>query len=595
MLVYRTSRPPRETAALLRAFRDEAERLGKGAPGHGEIRDLLVAFDELESAVVDALNPEGDDEGAVEIAFRGAALALGEVFAASRDGRKDKVIEGVRRLTSLLGSLEQLDLPPSVLAAEAEGYAWYALYPEVYLAAARSFLREIRPRAAVCLGIRQIGSSLSAVVAAALAKGGCPVTLHTVRPRGHPFSRTFLPSPALEERLRSATESAVYLIVDEGPGLSGSSFCCIAETLSGWGVPDERIVFFPSWAPDGSAFVSPSARVRWRRHRPFTAGWGESWPGGSPLASHFPQGSFTDISAGGWRPLLLGDPADYPPVHPQHERCKFLLHGESVPLPRSPQEWGSPGAGRFTVARFAGLGRRGREALERARVLEEGGWGPPVVALREGFLLTRFVPGRPLSPDERPPLLLETLARYLAFVRERFPAADAAAPEDVREMVRVNVAEGLGDGWAKRLPPLLDLHLPSPPTALDGRLFPHEWLLTSRGLVKTDGIDHHDDHFFPGPTDIAWDLAAACIEFNLSAGEADTLLRHYATFSGDEEVVRRLLFHRMAYLAFRLGYTRMAADALGSSADGGRFSVAAERYYRLLREVIERAEGMVCG
>ena len=43
------------------------------------------------------------------------------------------------------------------------------------------------------------------------------------------------------------------------------------------------------------------------------------------------------------------------------------------------------------------------------------------------------------------------------------------------------------------------------PVIADSRMQPHEWLLTPAGQVlKTDSGSHGDDHFFPGPTDIAW-------------------------------------------------------------------------------------------
>ena len=55
-----------------------------------------------------------------------------------------------------------------------------------------------------------------------------------------------------------------------------------------------------------------------------------------------------------------------------------------------------------------------------------------------------------------------------------------------------------------------DLRQPEAPAcAMDNRMFPHEWLATRRSYIKTDGTDHHDDHFYPGPQDIAWDLAAS--------------------------------------------------------------------------------------
>lgn len=587
MLVYRTCRRPSGTAPLLRSVLDETERLAAGRPGHDRVRDLLVAFDELESAVADALNPETDGEGAVQTAFRRAALEMGRAFAASHEGRAEECREALGRLGLRLHRLRQLELPQTVLTAQAEGYAWYALFPESYLAAARRFWEEERPRSAVCLGIRQIGASLSAVVAAALQRQGCPVRLHTVRPRGHPFHRVFLPSPPFAGRLRARADSVHFLIVDEGPGLSGSSLCSVAETLSNWGIPDERIVFFPSWIPDGSAFASPGARARWRRHRAFCAAPEDLWPGGSPLSGIFPGWEPRDISAGEWRPLLLGSPAAYPPVHPQHERRKILLKPPGLPLPSAPEGWRGISPDAFVLARFAGFGGRGRGALERARLLEEGGWGPPVLGHAEGFLLTRFVPGRPLGPRDASAELVETVARYLAWVRERFPAQDETPPEALAEMIRVNVAEGLGERWAERLPPLEDLAVPAPPSALDARLFPHEWLSTPAGYRKTDGFDHHDDHFFPGPTDIAWDLAAACIEFRLPPAQAARLLRAFQTHSGDAGIACRLPFHRLGWLAFRLGYATLAADGLAPSGEADRFRRALCLYRRLLQIEIE--------
>ena len=41
---------------------------------------------------------------------------------------------------------------------------------------------------------------------------------------------------------------------------------------------------------------------------------------------------------------------------------------------------------------------------------------------------------------------------------------------------------------------------------------PHAWLRDENGrLIKTNGSVHGDDHFFPGPCDIAWDLAGAFV------------------------------------------------------------------------------------
>ena len=36
----------------------------------------------------------------------------------------------------------------------------------------------------------------------------------------------------------------------------------------------------------------------------------------------------------------------------------------------------------------------------------------------------------------------------------------------------------------------------APAYELDGRMLPHEWIETSSGFLKTDAVDHFDDHFF---------------------------------------------------------------------------------------------------
>ena len=69
----------------------------------------------------------------------------------------------------------------------------------------------------------------------------------------------------------------------------------------------------------------------------------------------------------------------------------------------------------------------------------------------------------------------------------------------------------------------------------DGRMQPHEWLLSADGhMLKTDSGSHGDDHFFPGPTDIAWDLAGAMVEWEMTAEQSAILLDLYRQKSGDD-------------------------------------------------------------
>jgi hypothetical protein len=153
-------------------------------------------------------------------------------------------------------------------------------------------------------------------------------------------------------------------------------------------------------------------------------------------------------------------------------------------------------------------------------------------------------------------------------------------------MVETNVLEGLGDHWqaalCSRLPSEVEDWCERP-VALDGRMLAHEWIRTSNGYLKTDAFDHHDDHFFPGCQDIAWDIVSAAFELELDQAGRHSLIHQYRGLSGDGSIGFRLPPYAVSYLAYRMGYTSLASSVLGQSPDGLRFAAQAERYQLLLR------------
>lgn len=507
MIVYREQKRLEETAALV--ARVEA----------ASAAELPLDLGELEAGVADALSPDCDWESPVSCALREAGIlaALGDRAGA-------------------LARLRACPLPARVSVSKPEGYAYYAVYPELYREAAVRFFEEVRPERAVVIGIRSIGTSLSAAVAGVLRERGCEVDSWTVRPRGHPFDRRLSLAGELEARWR-ALAGAHFAVVDEGPGLSGSSFACVARKIAKLGIPDDRIVLFPGWVPDGSGFRSESARDQWRRHRKYCVEFA-----GIPGAR--------DLSAGLWRELFYTEEPGYPAVQPQHERRKYLRDG--------------------ALWKFAGLGRYGRARLERARRLAGYGFAPAVTGMENGFLITEFISGRPLRENGVSERLLDAMARYLALLQREFPCARPVPYDEIREMIAINSpgAAVPADGAVR------DGHT----VAVDSRMLPHEWLETAGGFIKTDGIDHHDDHFFPGCQDIAWDLAGACVEFSLGNAAAEYLLARYESLSKDADIRRRLPFYRTAYLSYRYGYVSLAAEALGGTAEGRRFERLRARY-----------------
>ena len=120
------------------------------------------------------------------------------------------------------------------------------------------------------------------------------------------------------------------------------------------------------------------------------------------------------------------------------------------------------------------------------------------------------------------------------------------------------------------------------PVIADGKMQPHEWLLSVDGkLLKTDCGSHGDDHFFPGPTDIAWDLAGAIVEWQMNEEQTTEFLNLYCRASGDNASARIDGFVR-AYTVFRLAYCLMAANAMTGSDEQPRLQQAAATYRSIL-------------
>lgn len=576
MIAYRH---PRETIRLARALgriRGALEALlAASSPDHTGAVRLLLEFGEFEGALADRLCPEVDRQTPLTELLRSCALLTGRAFLASWEGRRREVHANALLLDEKLAGLLPERLPQELQIGVAEGYAFYGLYPETYLEAARRLFRKLAPARAVVVGIRGIGTSLSAAVWAALEERGCHVRSLTLRPRGHPFDRRIALAPELARAI-SEHRDWPFLLVDEGPGLSGSSLCGAAAELVRLGVPESRLALLPSWEPDPDRLRSEAARALWPRLEKFTATFEEVWIESGRLARFLPAGKLVDVSGGQWRRLLYPAGAAVPAVHPSTERRKYVVTQAGVSS---------------VLLKFAGLGRYGEQTYERARTLSHGGVGPRPLALTAGFIAYEFLPGAPLGPEDGGVSLADAFCRYLAFVREAFPATASLTPAEWEEMLRVNVEEALGREWGERLPPFPD-STPPAAVALDGRMLPHEWLRTRAGLLKTDGTDHCADHFFPGCTDLAWDVAGCLAEF--AWGERRSFLERFTAATGERLEPRRLRFWSAAYLAFRTGFADLAASALPGTADGAAFAKLGVRYRGLLRQELaanERSRG----
>lgn len=564
MLVFGEASRRETSHAKLDAIRTDlraAEQETVGIVRHGRIAGALIASGELAQGVIDAefaARGNVDARSPVADAALSLTVRLADLLSRSWSGR---LAPGA----TLLAALPWDDLPPlpdEVDVRTPEGFAFYAVYPEAYLASARHLPtgRPVR-----VLGLRSIGTTLAATVAAA---SNAPLPI-TVRPIGPPFDRQLSLAPALMDEITAARD-AHFAVVDEGPGLSGSSFATAIRTLESLEVGADRIHVFPSHRNEpGSEATAPNLAA-WRRVRRHVTTFDDlALDARAPerrLATWFadllgePIAELEDLSGGSWRRLIAGPERDHPPVQPWLERRKFLLRTAAGP-------W---------LLKFAGLGAIGLRKLDRARALFEAGFSPQPAGWRHGFLAERWLGARPLTPTrltrrDRSALCIR-IGSYLGFRRRAFggPNAGGASLDALLAMARHNCRSALGDAAAGRLDQLRPLaaHLARHvrPVETDNRMHIWEWLDGPNGLLKADALDHHCAHDLVGCQDIAWDVAGAIVEFDLSESETDTLCTVLERASGRPVVADLIRFLLPCYSAFQLGSWTMAA-ANASEAD----------------------------
>lgn len=500
--VYRDARRPADGRAVARDLRARTAELARTPAGERRRReaiDALVACGSFEAAAADAGAPFTEHVARLTDALAETALGGRVPFPTPRD-------------------------PPEAIPlriAVPEGFAYYGLHPEDYARAADAMT--VAPPVLV-VGIRSIGATLSAMIAAALRRRGVDATRTTVRPTGPPYDRR-LELGAFERR---AVRARTIAVVDEGPGLSGSTFLAVAEALERAGAPRERILLVTSRPVAPERLCAPNAAARWTRFASVVA----------PSAGRAPRGG-VDLSAGAWRRLRFGEEAEWPAAHRETERQKRLIEGR--------------------LYKFEGLGPPGDEVRARADALAARGVAPPPRDEGDGWVSYPW-----LSMNERPGI--ERLARYCALRPELCPAP--CGLEDLVPMAEKNLAllTGAPLGLGR-----LEVVRPAIP---DARMDPHEWL----GDAKVDGAADGDGHTFPGPTDIAWDLAGAIVEHDLDRVARRALLDVYRAASGDD-ASRRIGAWLVAYTAFRGGRALMAhARAQQGTPEEARLAREIARY-----------------
>jgi hypothetical protein len=269
-----------------------------------------------------------------------------------------------------------------------------------------------------------------------------------------------------------------------------------------------------------------------------------------------------DFSAGAWRPYLFEDQAEWPAIPAPFERQKFRV------LTRSDEA---------LLWKFTGLGCLNSDVpiAEQIKHRARLGWTAAPRESFHGFTALPWREGRTMRPDDATDEIVEQLAQYI--IDAAGPPLESHESVAAVERLALMVRQNTGD----------ECECPVTTNGLtygDGRMSPHEWLLTPEGrLYKTDAYAHAQDHTIVGRQSVLWDVAGVIVEWKLSAEQQGIFLNavdgRAPTLPIDSVIVD---FYVRAYAAFRMGLMTLCAES-ASGTEQARLRAAAERYYVQLR------------
>lgn len=452
-----------------------------------------------------------------------------------------------------------------------------------------------RPDDVVVIGLRTAGSYFAPLVRARLSASGWPrVSWTTLRPKAG-LSR------AEGTYLRTlARRTARVVLVDDHPN-TGLTWRLTLETLRRYGV-----------APDRAAVLVPRHPVNpdWTLPR-------EAWSAGVTLITLDP----TELYKARWlasdsiRRVLGGGDADRRDITVRQSEQTSQVNarlsaqfgdGFQVRLKRvfEVEDRTGPSHPRVTrvLAKSVGWGWLGYHGYIIGDRL--AGAVPPLIGLRDGFVITRWVE-RAAGRDDAATLpdRTETLATYVARRVDRLrlpedPFLDHPPQRWVGwdEMIDIlRDVYGVGVGRAKKaaIRRQLRRYVSPCPAVIDGSMESRDWIETDAGPCKVD----YEHHAFGAPTqldivDAAFDLAAASFESSLSEAEEAALVEAYIRRSGDAGVTDRLLLYHILYgvLAARYAWAAVAR----SPCDQRRRALNA-RHLRAVNSLIRRMDRFHAG
>src|SRR4051812_15596799 len=347
MLVYGDPKFSSSTEALVGALKRSLRNSGENRVDFW--RKFLIRAGQLEQGLADFGDRAKALTATAEHLTNLGAAAFFTAWCSERAGEHLTIIHQIEALLDAFNGAEDFRLTIKV----PEGYEFYALFPEQYIVSAQRWSVERggdKSKRVLVVGVRSIGTSLSALVAESLRNQGWEARRITVRPGGDPFRRELVLEPQPAESLA--------IIVDEGPGLSGSSMAAVGEALEAGGFLKTQVAAFPSHGNEPGSAASSKVREWWRKvPRYFTNLDQLRWRGLSlqdilldQSRLHLGTGDMKlqDITGGDWRQFVFGSEEDWCAFHGPFERVKYRCQAAD---------------GRAVLWKFAGLGAWTNDSL----------------------------------------------------------------------------------------------------------------------------------------------------------------------------------------------------------------------------------------
>jgi hypothetical protein len=542
---------PQRTVAVAETLRDIHARATE-IRDLDSTRDLLVLCGQVEQALADLGLAVELAESLTDWTARIFCAQFLDDDTSIPTLERDSIRRAVMQLRDAMAARDIRELSLKV----PEGFAFYSLYPEQYCLSAGTWSEAQSPddaRTVAVLGLRSIGTTLSAVVAETLRRHGWRAERRTLRPGGHPYSRTADVPPhwiGVAQR---------FLIVDEGPGRSGSSMASVALALQARGVPATRICFMPAHANGPGEAAAPETRACWSSiPSVVTPLSGVRWHGASLEKILLAKTSelvgveareLRDSAAGRWRQYAFRTRADWPAVPKAFERPKYLAEL----------------AGGRAWLKFTGFGNA--PVINRAPPAAcENGIRPlsPIASI-SGWSLFRWIEGDRLQLNDIEFLNADRIAAHLrATMGPELSATECDAAFDrLESMLRFNARQVLGPECDARVEAIVAaaknaLQQSETCAASEVRLAPHDFIRSNGAIWKASGPAL--DHTIAGTQPFVWSVAMFAVEWGADDSMTRDLCRRATPLARPipQDVLK---FHQAACAALRLGMFAMSAHA----------------------------------